>query len=243
MPDIPRSENDLRATVSRLVYLPLCALVLGCLGCANGPLARAGLSPFFDRPESTSYLTPPKRTEQLRDLAKKASKKSPDERLATVTDLTRQIQAEEDPLMRERLLKAVAAHDTTLTPAVLKAGLRDNDSSVRITSIKLLAQRGSSDAAVPLAELARSETDLDVRLAATRELKGFHDRVAIDAVAAGLEDKDPAVRYRTMESLAEMTDKNLGLNVVAWRDYLRNDASATDNGPSLAEGLRKSKLF
>ncbi|MCA9245519.1 MAG: HEAT repeat domain-containing protein [Planctomycetales bacterium] len=209
------------------------------MGCGSS-LGRYVWNPFRDR-ENTSYMTPMKRTRQLEQLAAETSKKSDQEQIQLAQDLTRQIQAEQDPLMREHLLTTIAALDTPLTGSVLQAALRDEVPTVRQRAVELIAAHQTTNAVGILAEVVKADEDLDVRLAATRELGRFKDRVAIEAVASGLDDDDPAMRFRTMESLAKMTDEDLGLNVVAWKQYLRG--GPTGDEPQVAEKLRSLSPF
>lgn len=237
---MPRRKNKSWRTKPATSLCWLIVFSTGISSGCGGSLGRFAWNPFHDY-ETTTYLTPPIRSQQLEQLAESARSKSPAEQQQVAEDLTRQIQAEQDPLMRERLLTAIAPLSPPLALTVLKAGLQDESSSVRARSVELIAKHKRSDAVTVLSQVVRNDTDLDVRLTATRELGQFNDRVAIDAIAPGLEDDDPAMRYRTMESLAKMTDEDLGLNVVAWKEYLRG--GPTQNQPSLAEKVRKLGPF
>jgi HEAT repeat protein len=90
-----------------------------------------------------------------------------------------------------------------------------------------------------LSELLKSDVDTDVRLAAARALGQTHDQAAVAALGAALEDRDPAMQYRAVQSLQELTGKNLGNNVERWQQYVRGEAPKTQEPTSLAERFRK----
>jgi HEAT repeat protein len=75
--------------------------------------------------------------------------------------------------------------------------------------------------AVPqLQEIIGSDTNVDVRLSATKALGNFSGRQAVSAISLALNDSDPALQLRAMESLASASGENLGLNVGAWKNYV-----------------------
>jgi HEAT repeat protein len=95
-----------------------------------------------------------------------------------------------------------------------------------------------------LSEILASDTDDDVRLAATRALGAFNDPAAIRGLAVALDDTNTAIQYRAMESLKRSTGRNLGNDIVAWRTFVESvesNGSPTESreGPSLVRRMRE----
>ena len=74
-------------------------------------------------------------------------------------------------------------------------------------------------------------------LAAARGLASYRGPAAERALAIALDDKDPALQYRAMQSLREISDRDYGNNAVAWREYLRGGNPAPPEGPSIVERI------
>jgi HEAT repeat protein len=89
-----------------------------------------------------------------------------------------------------------------------------------------------------LATRFRADTELDVRLEALRRLGTLKDKDAIPVLARALEDGDPAVQYRAVASLKEVSGRDLGNDVNVWREW-----AADPNGKAgewtIAEGFRR----
>jgi HEAT repeat protein len=75
-----------------------------------------------------------------------------------------------------------------------------------------------------LRELYAGDVDLDVRLAAARALGQTRDPAAMATLAIGLEDRDPAMQYRTVKALRQIAPQDLGDDVERWRQYLSGAA-------------------
>jgi hypothetical protein len=83
------------------------------------------------------------------------------------------------------------------------------------------------------------DSNLDVRIAATRALQNFKEPAAIHALSIALDDRDPALQKVAMESLHESTGKDYGMSVVAWREYVKGGNPAPPPGPSIASRLQE----
>lgn len=104
---------------------------------------------------------------------------------------------------------------------------KDNDRDIRLAAIESWKALGT-DAAVPqLQEIIGSDTDIDVRLAATEALGHFPGRASVSALSLSLNDRNPALQVRATESLRKVTGEELGRNVVAWQQYVKNAAPPT----------------
>ena len=57
-------------------------------------------------------------------------------------------------------------------------------------------------------------------------------------LARALEDPDPAVQYRVVDSLRQVSGRDLGNDVNAWRAWAA-DPEARDTQPTMAETIRQ----
>lgn len=127
-----------------------------------------------------------------------------------------------DPVLLLRL-HAVNLASELRCPAALAAlqeASTDSSSDIRIAAVKAWESM-PGDLAVPqLQEIIGSDTNVDVRLSATKALGKFSGTQAVQAISLALNDSDPALQLRAMESLGSASGENLGLNVTAWKDYV-----------------------
>ena len=79
---------------------------------------------------------------------------------------------------------------------------------------------------------------MDVRIAAARELRRFPDRVAYEALGLALQEDDPALQYRAVESLKEASGKNYGNNLQAWQQFAEGKDPGPEYTPSVADRVR-----
>jgi HEAT repeat protein len=97
------------------------------------------------------------------------------------------------------------SHDAEAN-AVLLAGARDPDPTVRRVSMAILAEVSGADAA-PTIQAALGDQDPEIRLAAVRGLARSEDRAPLVAMEALLEDQDPEVRAAAAAALIHETDE------------------------------------
>jgi HEAT repeat protein len=117
----------------------------------------------------------------------------------------------------------------------LKRAVQDKDRQVRLRAVEAWAKRPGADAIPVLAETLASDTDFDVRLAATRTLGRFRDPTAVQPLSVALEDSNPALQYRAVESLKNITGRDFGSDLDAWRRFARGDVIDRSSEPSLAD--------
>jgi hypothetical protein len=118
-------------------------------------------------------------------------------------------------------LKSSPSAVETLTKAS-----KDNDRDIRLAAIESWKTLGNDDAVPQLQEIIGSDTDIDVRLAATEALGHFPGRASVGALSLSLNDRNPALQVRATESLRKVTGEPLGRNVVAWQEYVKNVSPA-----------------
>jgi len=215
----------------------VCAALL--LFCAVG-CQWTGVPNPFAKPKNTAVgiTTPAQRIEQLKLVEAKAAKSSPEEQQTICGQLAKQIQHEQDPIVRRQVVRTLGAFSTPVSAAVLKAGLSDQDAEVRIACCEAWGKRGGQDGLEELSRVLASDTNLDVRLAAARALGKTKQPAAVTPLAEVLADADPAMQARAMESLKSVSGKDFGNDVGAWRQYAQR-GQADPPAASVADRVRK----
>jgi len=183
------------------------------------------------------YPTPARRMAKMKELVATAESGSPEQQSQAAAELARQIQTETDEHIRLHIVLAISHLDTPLAAEVLKAGLNDGNADVRVACCNAWGKRGGAEAVSLLAETINRDTDLDVRLAAIRSLGKIREPGSVAALNTALEDPNPAVQYRTVQSLRNVHDRDLGNDVNAWRQLAAGQTEVAP--PSVAERLRK----
>ncbi len=228
----------MQGPVHKLAALAVCfgfALLSGCAATADG------VSGLLHRKKTTEEVlnikTPDDRIKELHELAKTAKKKTPEEQERITTELSKEIQRENDPLMRRHILRTLTAFPTPMASAVLVAALGDSDTEVRIVACLALGKRGSKDAIQELTRVLSSDTSLDVRIAAARALGETRNSAALPPLAEALVDPDPAMQFRATAALREVSRRDFGSDAQAWREYAQTGKSSAPE-VSLAQRLR-----
>ncbi len=184
--------------------------------------------------------TPAEEIEELRELAEKIPSQSSEEQNRTAADLAQRYRNESDPLIRIELLLAISRCGAPAAGETLRAGLSDSDRDVRVAACLGWGNHGGPGAVAQMSEAIRKDSSVDVRLAAGRALGQLGGDDAVAALRPALDDPDPALQYRAMQSLREITGKDFGDNVVSWREYIRGEAAPAEI--SLVERM-KLKAF
>jgi len=216
----------------------LIAPALACLasGCA-GWMKR--LDPEKVRLERLRYgATADQRIEELTAAADKARGAGGSDQLEFTRKLTADMLGEHDPRVRCAILATATEFDTPAALAICRGGLEDPDSRVRMAACEAWRKRGGPEAVELLATRARGDTDIDVRLRALREIGDLGDAAAVPVLAAALEDPDPAVQYLAVNALRQVSGRDLGDDVNAWRAWAA-DPEAEGTEWSIAEGFRR----
>lgn len=231
-----------RAMLLRLIRSPLVStvcLTAFCLaGCASQ--GRKWYDPLGlwtkGEKEGPKYevITNVERIKALRNLAKQASSLPPEEQERATDELCQALPKEQDVLVRSEMLRAIAMFPSPRAEAMLKAGLRDADQDVRIVCCEAWAARGGKEANIVLCEMLTSDTDNDVRLAAARALGDLKDPESVAALGLALDDSNPAIQYRAIQSLKAITGKKFE-TVKEWREYIHGERK---DQPSVMDRLR-----
>lgn len=188
-----------------------------------------------ETPEGPTVATPQDRINKLHQLAKTASERGPAQLEGESQDMAKVLRKEEDPLIRAEILRTLAVYPTEIASKMLTAGLKDSDRDVRCACCAAWGKRKGHDATRLLAETLASDTDIDVRLAAAKALGETGDPTATEALKQALDNADPAMQYRVVQSLKKLTGKKYGDDVGVWREYLKGNNPPE---PSLSQQLK-----
>ncbi|MBS0207649.1 MAG: HEAT repeat domain-containing protein [Planctomycetes bacterium] len=202
-----------------LVILLLLACCVGCAGdmfSSNNKWAMFGSKK--KKPPGPEIISPRERMQAMTELAKKANKMSPEEQQAESVKLGQLIQSEQDPWIRAHIVHTLASFDSPAATAVITAAVHDADRDVRLRACEAWGKRGGPDGVKILMEMTE-DSELDVRTCAIKNLGTLKDKSAVPTLAAILDDRDPALQYRAVVALREISGKDFGDDVGAWRKY------------------------
>lgn len=178
------------------------------------------------------------RIKEFHTSAELAKKGTSAEQMEFTRSLTAAVLAEHDPRVRAAIVAVAAGFDAPAAVAICKGALEDPDPRVRVAACAAWRERGGPEAVALLSARYEADTEIDVRLKALRELGQLGDEEAIPALARALEDPDPAVQYRAVGALKQVSGRDLGDDVNAWRTWAA-DPDATGTEWTIAEGFRQ----
>lgn len=226
----------MQAAHSRGFWVLVCLLALGT-GCSS---TGKGWNPFAKAPppDPAGLLSPAEQVVMLKQMAKDAPSRSPEDQQRLSGMLVQLMQKESDPLLRAEILRTLRVFPTPAAEAALRGALKDNDSDVRVQACELLAKRLDPAAVHALCETLNGDVDHDVRLAAARALGETKDPTAVKALGLALDDPDPAMQYRAVVSLQKATGQDLGNDVSRWRLYVKGEPLPPTEPTSVADRLR-----
>jgi len=218
----------------------ICLLALG-VGCSETGTKGWFANPFAKKPpkDESGILAPPEQVKMLKEMAKDASSRSPEDQQRLSEMLVQLLKKESDPLLRAEALRTLQAFPTETARAAIRGALKDSDSDVRVRACDLLAKNLDAAAVTALSETLTGAVDHDVRLAGARALGEAKDPAAVRALGVALEDPDPAMQYRAVTSLQKVTGKDLGSDVERWRQYVKGEPPPTSPPTSVADRLKQ----
>lgn len=133
---------------------------------------------------------------ELRAIRENPTGLSPDEQRQLIPTLADIVQNSTNTVLRAEATLTLAEFPASETIPTLQLAINDEDADVRIAACRAWGRRGGPEALDILTQTVSSDSDLDVRLAATTQLAKFRDQQSIEALAIALNDKDPALQHR-----------------------------------------------
>lgn len=193
-----------------------------CAGCAD--YEWAVVNPWIRSQWREDEKFGPTVHQQLADLERirrAAPNLSEEERKRHALRLGELYRDEPSPLLRAAIARTLGPMRVPEAATTLRVAVTDGERQVRIAACRGWADFGGPAAVEALAGVVGGDTDLDVRLAATRALGSFEDRSAFQALGLALDDPDPALQRRAVESLHRASGRDYGSDLVAWREFVR----------------------
>jgi hypothetical protein len=224
-------------------------LAAGCLailltGCADSPLQDfAYFNPWSrsqwqeDEQEITTYH---RKVADLAALRSRAPQLPPAEREQIAFQLSERLKEEKSSVLRAELLRTLGELPTPLAQQAIVASLTDEAANVRIAACKALGRQPAAEGFQALSQSVTGDADVDVRIAAARELGKFKGFEAPGALRPALDDRDPALQLAAMQSLQTLTGHSEFRNSApTWREFLDGGKPAPPPAPSVAEVVRQ----
>ncbi len=222
----------------RKILLMLCGLAaVTAAGCAELDFLPSWVP--FQGPASDvlpGVVPPAQRISELQKLSETAAGKTAEEKVKISGELAVSIRTERDPVIRVEIIRALGHYPGAAADAILKAALSDPETNVRVVACEAWGHHGSPEAVALLSEALRSDVQSDVRLAAAKALGETRNAAAVPALGEALSDADPAMQYRAMLSLEQVTGKDLGDHLDRWQQYVKGEQPPAD--PTLGERAR-----
>lgn len=220
------------------------AFCLGALvGCADGPIPyMMALNPSMRRQWEADESYRPTLHRQLAEveaLRAQGPRLSTDQQRHWSEELAFVLQSHSNPLLRAACVETLAVLTVPESDQGLRLAMKDADSTVRIAACRAWGSRGGQPGLELLAEALGSDTDVDVRMAAARELKRFSDPVAYQALGLALQTDNPALQHRAIESLKAASGRDYGHDIRAWQEFAEGKDPGPEYTPSLAERVRQ----
>ncbi len=195
------------------------AIVVGLAFTLGGCSGKSGSwrNPFAVTSHPEHKGTVGGRIAELQRTAENVSLLSAAEQMQISTRLARTLPEEPHPAVRREIATALGQFTTPAAVKGLQMAVADADREVRIAACESLAEMHTAESEQILAAVLQSDTDVDVRLAATRCLAGCQHGTGFGALRNALEDPDPAVQYVAIQSLRESSGQDVGNDLAEWK--------------------------
>lgn len=226
------------ARLRQLIVIVFAATAIQLFGCAEGPLWKSGKYAPWAR---NQWAAEEEIADTLFSRKRKMSEAVAAVIGAPVEDQQRVAQTISEVVLRDPVLllrlhgvKLLGKLQCPLANQTLQNASKDNNPDIRIAAVKSWQGMEAQTAIPQLQSIIGSDTNIDVRLAATRALSNFNGQQAISATSLALQDDDPALQLRAVESLQKITGEQIGRDVSKWKQYVSNVVPTTDQIASQA---------
>ena len=225
------------ARLPRLPAAAVIALIMATAGCAElnwlNPISRRQWAE--DEKILPTYYT---HLQRIRALESQAARMDAMEQQRVAQELTRLIQEDANVVLQVAAVRSLAAFPAELSLPGIQAAAADESAELRVAACEALGKLGGPAAIDLLAAIVEHDKSLDVRLAATRQLAAYSEPQSLKALGIALNDPNPALQYRAMQSLKTASGRNYGDDIAMWRSWIRGEEPA-EPPPSLADQFRR----
>jgi hypothetical protein len=214
----------------RAYYLGLtvfCAVATSS-GCIKGPLWQTGyLSPWARQRWADEERLAPSLLTRRADMRAmvQSARRAGESDLARAAGQLHDV-ALHDPvlLVRMEAVQLLGELDHPQARTALSACSQDPQSEIRLAAVQACARHPATESIPILQQVVGGDSDLDVRLAATRALANFTQPEAIRALGLALDDPNPALQLRAADALRAVSGQPYGRDIEAWRQFVRQSA-------------------
>lgn len=162
---------------------------------------------------------------------------SPEQKEKISADMAELVRGEPNPVLRAEAVSVVGELGILSGLPTLGAATQDADTDVRVAACRAWGRTGGNHGLAALVDIVQRDEDVDVRLAALTELAQFREQAAIEALGIALDDLDPAIQHRAVQSLKRATGLDYGDSVPRWREYVQGRQPEPAAPTSLVERL------
>lgn len=221
-----QTKNNVATYAILAASLGLC---VGLTGCAEGKLWRTGQyvpwaqNKWIEEEKIADTLFVKKR--EMRETVEYAINGTQQDQQRAANFLAEIIRRDSILLHRIYAVQLLGQLDCPASLKALQEATEDSNSEIRIAAIGSLEKLPADESLPRLQEILMDDSNADVRLAAARSIGEFSGERAITAVAVALDDQDPALQRRVMQSLEKITGEPLGTNQIAWEKYVKATTS------------------
>lgn len=222
-------------------------VILGLLmltGCTDGVLYQMKrANPYYraqwqkDRELGITFL---ERVDELELLAGTLPKMDPAQQADWLNRLEKLIAKDPSPEIRAQALRVISTVPGEASQRAINIASTDSSEKVRLAACAAWGSIKGEAARDMLLTLANNVNETtSVRQAALRGLSSFDEPEVREALTEMLSDRSPAIQYQTTRSLKELTGRDYGGDMQAWRDYMAG-TDVPEPQKSVAESLRSS---
>jgi HEAT repeat protein len=194
-------------------------------GCHDGVLYKMkSLNPYYQnewKQDLARGTTFGQRLEELQYLDDQIGSMSVDQQSKYALVLEGVIKNDTSPEMRTQAISVLAKIPGESTIRGLNAASIDKSEKVRLAACQAWSKIGGPDARNMMLTLANNPSEsTSVRQAAISVLSKFGDDQVRSTLTGLLDDKSPAIQYQVAQSLKQITNRDYGGDIQAWRDYM-----------------------
>ena len=224
-----RAETGFMRFKFSLVSMPkmicLAGLVL-LVGCTDGLLYKMKtINPYYrqewqkDRELGVTFV---ERVDEIKNLQNWLPNMDSSEQLVWAERLEKIIKSDPSPELRTLAVQTIASIQGPVTIQALNSASTDDAEKVRLAACEAWRIVKGTDARNMLMTLANNPKETpSIRRAAIASLGAFEDADVKSSLARLLDDKSPAIQFQSTQSLKQITGKDYGGDIQAWRDFMQ----------------------
>lgn len=219
----------------------IAALMLAAPAFLGGCAEYSWLNPVLvwqEWPEDERYVVPfHRRLDEVRRIGDAADRYSPTEQVRLSDQLVSIIREDRNALMRATATRAIGRFPSSLAGEGIALAMADEDWTVRVAATEACRWQADDSGRQQLIALLGDE-NLDVQIAAIRQLGDFPHATTLTALGEFLDHNDPAVQVEAVEALRTASGRDYGNDLSLWRSFVRGENPPLPEKGSLVSRAR-----